>query len=178
LLAHGNAGTGGEGDLVTVRFEAESAKVSTYLNAPWQETMPRVSPDGRWVAYRASPERQTEIWVRRFPDAAAGAWKISEGAATEPVWSVDGRTLYYIENTNLIAARLRTTPDIAVVSRDVILRNVSFARSSCCTANYDVLPDGTGFIMALRDSPLAQKDDLIVIENLLTELDNRIPRKR
>ncbi|HEX6943451.1 MAG TPA: protein kinase [Gemmatimonadaceae bacterium] len=178
LLAHGNAGTGGEADLVVVRFEGGSAKVSPYLNAPWQETMPRVSPDGRWVAYRASPERQEEIWVRRFPDAAAGAWRISEGSATEPVWSVDGRTLFYIEGANLIAARLRTSPDFAVVSRDVILRNFGFAQSPCCTANYDVLPDGTGLIMALRNSPLGQKDDLIVVENLLTELDRRIPRKR
>jgi hypothetical protein len=178
LIAHGNAGTGGEGDLVIVRFEADTAQVSVYLNAPWGEAMPRISPDGRWAAYRAAPEGRSEIWVRPYPDAAASATKISEGMAAEPVWSVEGRTLYYLEADNLIAATVKTSPDFAVVRRDVVLRNLRYARSQCCTANYDALPDGSGFIMALLGSGVDDKDDLIVVENLITDLDRRIPRKQ
>ncbi len=176
LLAHGNAGGDGS-DLVVVRFEADSAKVTTYLNAPWQEAMPRLSPDGRWAAYRAIPEQEPQIWVRRFPDAAAGAWKVSERAATEPVWGVDGRTLYYLEEGSLVAARVRTSPDFAVISREVIVRNVPFAPTPCCSSNYDMLPDGSGFIMALRSAQSERKDEVIVVENLFTELRDRLLKK-
>ena len=54
----------------------------------------RVSPDGRWLAYTAIERGRPQVYVRRFRAAGARV-KISEENGTNPVWSRDGRRLFY-----------------------------------------------------------------------------------
>ena len=173
LIAHGlheggQATTGA--DLYVVSFEGDSARVQTLLDAPWNETMPSLSPDGKWIAYRANPSNEWAVYVRRFPDAAAGVWQVSQGNGTEPMWSRDGKTLYFWDGSSLIAARLRMSPDFGVLSREVILRDIGYMPPPCCRSNYDVLGDDRGFIMVLNREGGKSNDKLILIEGLLTEL--------
>src|SRR5262249_34370393 len=46
------------------------------LQTPFSETMPVISPDGRWVAYVSDESGSAEVYVRRFPDAG-GKLRIS-----------------------------------------------------------------------------------------------------
>ncbi len=85
-------------------------------------------------------------------DPSLGKWVIPEGTAIDPVWSRDGRTLYYREGPSLRAARLRTAPTFAVLSRETVLTDPDYYRS-CCFPNYDVSPDGKRIIMARRPGP-------------------------
>ncbi len=63
---------------------------------------PRVSPDGRWVAFAVTPvgkagEHPTSaIWLAPV-DATAPARKLTAGTANDrsPRWSPDGRWLYF-----------------------------------------------------------------------------------
>jgi eukaryotic-like serine/threonine-protein kinase len=178
LIAHGLPGTGAGSDLYVVSFEGDSARVQTLLDAPWAETMPNLSPDGKWIAYRANPSNAWAVYVRRFPDAAAGVWQISEGNGTEPMWSRDGKTLYYWDGSALIAARLRTSPDFGVQSREVILRDIGYMPPTCCRSNYDVLGDDRGFIMVLNREGGKSNDKLILIEGLLTTVKRASTPKR
>jgi Tol biopolymer transport system component len=57
------------------------------------EINPKLSPDGRWLAY-SSTETPYEIYVVSFPQPGRG-WKVSKGGGERPVWSHDGRELYY-----------------------------------------------------------------------------------
>jgi Tol biopolymer transport system component len=54
---------------------------------------PTLSPEGRWLAY-SSTETPYEIWVVSFPQPG-GKWQVSKGGGERPVWSHDGRELYY-----------------------------------------------------------------------------------
>ena len=56
---------------------------------------PRVSPDGRWVAYRTDDSGQNEVFVDRFPAASSGGVQVSKQGGTTPVWSLDGRELFF-----------------------------------------------------------------------------------
>jgi hypothetical protein len=56
---------------------------------------PRLSPDGRWVAYRTDYSGQNEVFVDRFPGAAGGAVQLSRQGGTTPVWSPDGREVFF-----------------------------------------------------------------------------------
>ncbi len=56
---------------------------------------PSLSPDGRWLAYQSRETGDWEIFVRPFPNVDEGKWQISQGGGTDPLWSGDGRELFY-----------------------------------------------------------------------------------
>ena len=55
---------------------------------------PTLSPDGRWLAYTSDESGNPEVFVRPFPGLDR-RWKISQGGATSPHWSRDGRELLF-----------------------------------------------------------------------------------
>jgi hypothetical protein len=70
------------------------------LDSAANETTPSLSPDGRWLAYASNESNQPEIYVRPFPDVDGGKWQVTSslnsGGSALPVWSVDGRELYFL----------------------------------------------------------------------------------
>ena len=59
-----------------------------------REGFPRVSPNEGWMVYVADQASSREIFVTSYPDLGA-IHKVSIDGGREPVWSHDGRTLYY-----------------------------------------------------------------------------------
>jgi Tol biopolymer transport system component len=74
-----------------------------YLQTEFQEDQPRLSPDGRWLAYRSNESKRNEIYVVSFPQPG-GKWQISTNGGQQPVWSHAGRELYYYGPDNKIMA--------------------------------------------------------------------------
>jgi Tol biopolymer transport system component len=60
-----------------------------------------LSPNGRWFAYQSSESGRYEIYVRSL--AAGGRSQVSTAGGTEPRWAPDGRALYYVKGSDLIA---------------------------------------------------------------------------
>jgi Tol biopolymer transport system component len=71
----------------------------------------------------------------------------------EPVWSRDGRELFYLENAGsgrqLVAAKVAAGPEFRVVAREVLF-DASGYEVAVPHANYDVSPDGQRFVMVRR----------------------------
>jgi Tol biopolymer transport system component len=65
-----------------------------YVQTEFQETQPRLSPDGRWLAYQSNESKRNEIYVVSFPKLTE-KWQVSTDGGQAPVWSRDGRDLYY-----------------------------------------------------------------------------------
>ncbi len=80
-------------DLFWTRIDGEN-EPTVIIESPHSEDDVAVSPDGRLVAFASNESGQSEIWATRFPDAN-GRRQISSGGGRAPVWSPDGRTLYY-----------------------------------------------------------------------------------
>jgi Tol biopolymer transport system component len=108
------------------------------------ETMPRVSPDGRWVAFTTNESGQDEVVVQPFP-GPGGRIQVSASGGSEAVWSRDGRRLFYRANGRIMAATIRPGPAFSVASRDTVLVD-RYAFAPNPHANYDVMPDGAHFI--------------------------------
>jgi serine/threonine-protein kinase len=62
---------------------------------------PKFSPDGHWLAYQSNESGRNEIYVRPFP-GPAGIRQISSGGGIHPMWSNDGRELFFVALDNRI----------------------------------------------------------------------------
>jgi Tol biopolymer transport system component len=73
---------------------------------------PRVSPDGRWLAYQSAESGALEIYVQSFPallaGRSAGKWRVSAAGGIQPEWRRDGREIFYLTpNSTLMAVSVQ-----------------------------------------------------------------------
>lgn len=65
------------------------------IATPFSELNAEISPDGRLVAYQSNASGRAEIYVQPFPDVNQGRWQVSTTGGSRPLWSRDGRELFY-----------------------------------------------------------------------------------
>jgi serine/threonine-protein kinase len=64
-------------------------------------TDPTISPDGRYIAFSADPQmgprvsQEQRVYVRSFPDGSQLYQLVSDDRGDDPMWSPDGKWLYY-----------------------------------------------------------------------------------
>jgi len=82
---------------------AGDKKPFPYLNSDYNEFESALSPDGRWLAYQSDRTGRYEVYVDTFTgtpsgasSAARGNWAVSTTGGTRPVWSRDGKELFFI----------------------------------------------------------------------------------
>jgi serine/threonine-protein kinase len=135
---------------------------------PFTEWAPRVSPDGRWIAYVSDESGTYEVYVRPFPGPGA-VHPVSVGGGDTPVWSRDGRKIFFSHGNQFIAASVTMSPTFSVTARAVLFGGNYLA--SAGHASFDVSPDGKSFLM-LR--PVAGNfEEIIVVSNWVSELRTR-----
>ncbi len=130
-----------------------------FVATPASESDARFSPDGKWVAY-ASDEAGggLDVYVRAFPDGAV-AYRITETGGSQPVWSRDGQSLYYVPSEGrVVKARLNATAGFRVVARDTVVRGGYDLPGFAGHAMYDVMPDGRLVLMR----PVESAERLVV----------------
>jgi hypothetical protein len=136
-------------DIVTVGLNEAERKTAPVLSTPYNELFPALSPDGRWLAYVSDESNSNEVYVRPFPGPGSKVL-VSQGGGTEPIWSRDGRELFYrgwvTGGLRLIAARVETRDEFRVLSRAALFEDADY-EGATPHANYDVMPDGQSFIM-------------------------------
>ncbi len=60
------------------------------------ELTPRISPDGRWIAYVSNEPGQNEVYVQSFPNPGPRQ-KVSTNTGIQPRWSLDSKELFYYQ---------------------------------------------------------------------------------
>ena len=137
-----------------------------FLVNPNDDRQPRVSPDSRWVAYMSNETGREEVYVRSL--SGGGRVPVSTGGGGEPLWSRDGKRIFYRTEGRLIAATVSTSPSLAVTARDSVLAG-PFA-ADLFHPNYDVAPDGRSFVMI---RPVEADRHVVLVVNWLEELRRR-----
>jgi Tol biopolymer transport system component/tRNA A-37 threonylcarbamoyl transferase component Bud32 len=147
LLTRTDNGTAGLGDIVAVRTSGDSTPVPIAAS-PFTELHPALSPDGRWVAYASNESGSYEVYVRPFPDPSGGRWQVSNGGGAEPVWSPDGREIFYLDpGARMVAAQVGTAPTFAVAGLTPLF-DASRLVFDFFHQSYDLTRDGRFFIFA------------------------------
>ncbi len=135
---------------------------------PFTEWAGRPSRDGRWLAYESDESGEFQVYVRPLAEGGARQ-QISVDGGIQPVWSRDGRRLFYRKGEELVAATLATGAELSVISRATVFRG-EFP-SSTGHANYDISPDGSQVVLL---KPVADSAQTLVVLNWSRELRARL----
>jgi eukaryotic-like serine/threonine-protein kinase len=123
----------------------EDREAKPFLNSPFDESAPRFSPDGRWIAYVSNESGRDEVFLRSLADPARKQ-QLSNGGGTEPVWARDGTEIFYRVGNKLMALSI-ADGRTARGSQPRLLFEGEFERGTTDAANYDVTPDNQRFVM-------------------------------
>ena len=107
------------------------------------EVDPRMSRDGRLVAYASNESGQYEVYALPLGDPSRRV-QVSHGGGTQPVWSPDGRHLFYRSPDRMMRATVRRAPRLSVERVEPLFADV-YERHD--VTNYDVFPSGEELVM-------------------------------
>ena len=121
------------------------------VSADGSEGMPRLSKDGKYMAYQSNESGEYEVYVVAYP-SGEGKVKVSSGGGNWPKWSSE--ELFFFSNNTLMAVTVTTdgptiemdTPEALFTTEAVGMQNT---RSSQFNAKYGVSPDGQRFLIVV-----------------------------
>ncbi len=154
------------------------------LQQKYTELQPKISADGRWMAYMSDESGEGEIYVRPFPDIDKGKYKVSLNGGNSPLWSPDGRELFYRRNDEVIRVTVETKPTFNAGKPETLFRGDYLQLSQKIDAHpWDISPDGKRFLMMRTGKRTDEKKansaapKINIVLNWTEELKQRVPTK-
>ncbi len=160
-------------DLWVLDLSGDEAATRELVVTPFAEFDPRVSPDGRWLAYTSDRTGRDQVYVRPFP-TGGNQMVISVDGGSEPRWASETGELFFRNGRRMMVADVRTDGDF-VVSDPRVLFEASYNASD--VVNYDVSSDGQRFVMIETD-PQGDGRRLELVLNWFEELERLAPTKK
>jgi Tol biopolymer transport system component len=158
-------------DLYAVRTAGNAAAIPLVATR-FYEASPRVSPDGRWLAYTSEESGRYNVYVRPFPNTGSAKWRVADGA--DPLWSRDGSELFYKDSIgNLVSAPVLAGNTFALGPYKALFSLKDY-QNYWQWRDYDVTPDAKRFVM-IRSAG-HPRDEMIVVENFFEELKQKVGR--
>jgi serine/threonine-protein kinase len=149
-------------------------KAQPFLRTPFNESVPRFSPDGRWLSYVSDETGRFEIYVQPYPGPGAKR-QISTEGGTEPAWNPNGRELFYRSGDKMMAVEIASQPSFNSGNPRVLFEG-QYVPTPGTFPNYDVSPDGQRFLMLKpSESAEAAPTQINVVLNWFEELKQKVP---
>ncbi len=163
-------------NLLLMRQRADSVEFEEFLTAEWNEANGEISPDARWIAYQSDESGEYRVYVHSFP-VITGRHSISPGLGTGPVWSPDGRKLYYRSGSRFMAVEVAVEPDFNVLSApELLFEAPSYTRyqGPGGQRTWDIHPDGSRFVMVKSGDESTAFAEVYLVTNWFEELRQRM----
>ena len=100
-------------------------------------------------------------------DPDGGMWQVSTGDGAEPIWSKDGKELFYRSKDKLVSVSIETDPVFKMGAKKELFEDKYMKVPT--HSNYDIHPDGNRFVM-LKQLDLEGTFKIIVVQNWFKEL--------
>jgi Tol biopolymer transport system component len=159
------------------------------IEAPQQQYDAQMSPDGKWLAYTEqsssdsiSYQTSEQVIVTSFP-GLTNRQQLSPEGGRSPVWSRDGRELFYKRGTwakqdyELVVHNVAADGTISPIAKPLFRLAPMRLRVAAPVPAYDITPDGQRFLfvqevdLTLMPSP----NQIHIIENWFEELKAKVP---
>jgi serine/threonine-protein kinase len=133
-----------------------------------------ISPNGRYLAYQSNESGPFQIIVRPFPQIEGGRWTISAEGGSSPLWSRDGKELFYRDGSEvLVAVPVETSGTTLSWGSPRRLFDIR-AAATVPDRSYDVSLDGQRFLFIKEDTN-TPPSDIVVVLDWLEELKAKVP---
>ena len=143
-----------------------------------------VSPDGRWLAYNSNEINGAahNVFVQPYPPNGAKR-QVSSGLSANSAWTADGRQLIFDAgpgSNQLVAVDVRAEGGSLSFGPPVAITVPGIGNITPLNRQYDVLPDGSGFIAVVPPNAVdgrgVRPPEIAVVLNWSEELNQRMPR--
>jgi len=139
---------------------------------------PAVSPEGGWVAYDSNVSGREEIYIERYPELG-NRQQISTSGGRVPVWSRDGRELFFgsLDGRQMLAVPVQSGTTLVAGRPQVLFEDAMVA--SLSFRPYDIAPDGRFLIIrnGHTEAGGGTASNLIVVQNWTEELKRLVPTR-
>ena len=152
-LLYSCAGPETGGDLCYLERKDDDGRYEPlpYVETPFEERAGAMSPDGRFVAYASNEAGRYEVYVQRFP-TGGDKQQVSDNGGGQPVWSKDGKELFYVEGDTLVVVPVTTKPSFSADPPGRLFRSARFRGvfmgTDALRAQYDASADGQRIVLA------------------------------
>ncbi len=141
-----------------------------------------LSPDGKWIAYDSIESGKPEVYVAPYP-AIEPRERISTNGGLHPLWSRDGRELYYrtavsseeleqralAQKTRVMAVSIETAPAFKAGQPHLLFEGPYFESGH----DIAITPDGKGFILIRETDSQTGPRQIETVVNWFEELKQR-----
>ncbi len=169
----------------------EDGALEPLLHGKYDEIGPRISPDGKWMAYQSDESGRYEIYMCPFPEVTGRRYKVSTEGGISPLWAPDGKKLYYRSGDATMEVELETAPTLNPLTPRILFKGAYYTRDideyEAVVTPWDISrPDGRRFLMlkpldqSVAESPESPTDEetpqrIEVVVNWFEELKVRVP---
>ena len=155
-------------------LDMKSRRMIPFLNSKTNERYPEFSLDGRWLAYSSNESGRYEVCVRPFP-GPGGRWQISKEGGDQPVWSKDGRQLFFRKDAQVWVADIRTERGFSAGKPRLLFEQRGLSWGYPIRV-WDLWPDGQAFQMVKVGEVKPQPaTEIILVQNWFEELKRLVP---
>jgi Tol biopolymer transport system component len=151
-------------------------KPQVYLKTPFNEREGKISPDGKWMAYASDETGRDEVYVQTIP-GGGGKWQVSVEGGYGPLWSPNGKELFFRNENKVMAVAYTSTPTFTP-SPPRLLFEGRYEAHPRREGVYDVSADGQRFLMIRTAGQQGGINQLNVVLNWGEELKLRAPSKK
>jgi hypothetical protein len=134
------------------------------------------------MAYTSNESGQYEVYVRPFPEVEKEKWKVSTSGGDSPLWSPEGRELFYRNGDAVLTVPVKTDPGFSYETPKQLFQKTCVSAEMSVSAleihPWDIMPDGKRFLM-MKESDAATTDlprRINIVLNWFEELKQRIPK--
>jgi serine/threonine-protein kinase len=159
---------GGEGGYQIMTTTLGDPEPRTLVDGPGWDGGASTSPDGRWMAYASDESGQFEIYVRPYP-GPGGKWQLSTEGGKGPIWSRDGREIFYTDGHKMMVVPVEIEPTFSPGAPRRLFE-YGFVRAVGPSPDYDVAPDGQRFLMFHRSHDDPPRREINVVTSLAAML--------
>ena len=170
-LVHSRGSADGLFDLVALKLQDRTAR--TLLRSPSNAFGAQFSPDGKWLVYTSNESGRLEVYVTDFP-ATQLKKPVSTDGGSAPVWSRDGKELYYVTGTWMMAASVRNGSTIAFERPVRLFDGIEFGGGA---TPFSVAKDGRFLFVEEAQPGVTHRSQLTLVLNWFDELKRLAPTK-